>query len=46
MFGFDAAFYTKTHMTLVIDPVKNIIDFLLGSAFAIKQRKSQQMALL
>lgn len=45
MFGFVAVFYTKTHITLVIDPVKSMIDFLLASAFAIKQRKSQQMAL-
>lgn len=46
MFGFDAVFfYTKTHITPVIDPVKSVTDFLLGFAFAIKQRKSQQMAL-
>lgn len=43
MFGFDAGFYTKPHIKLAIDPLESMIDFLLG--FAIKQRKSQQMAL-
>lgn len=41
-FGFDAVFYTKTHITLVTDPVKSTIDFLLS--FAFKEIKSQQTA--
>lgn len=45
MFGFDGVFYTKAYITLVIDPVKSMIDFLLAFAFAIKQSKPQQMAL-
>lgn len=36
-------FYTKAQITMVIDPVKSMIDFLL--AFAIKKSKPQKMAL-
>lgn len=38
-------FYTKAHITMVIDPVKSMIDFLLAFAFAIKKSKPQKMAL-
>lgn len=43
MFGFDAGVCTKPHIKPAIDPLESTTDFLLG--FAIRQRKSQQMAL-